>query len=69
MTPNEIFNNYMSGLPPRARIAKSRDLRELGDLTPYQISNWRTGRVKIPDAWQRKINTITGDQVFSLQEN
>lgn len=59
----------MAGLSPRARIAKSRDLCKLGDVKPYQISNWRKGRCSIPLPWQRKINEITGDQVFAIAEN
>lgn len=64
MTPNEAFDNYMSSLVPRERIAKSRDLRRIGGLTPYNLCDWRTGRSRIPVAWQRKISEIVGEDVF-----
>lgn len=68
-TPNEVFDFYMSGLPPRVRIAKSRDLCALGGIKPYKISDWRRGRSKIPLAWQIKINSIVGEQVFAVEES
>lgn len=64
MTANEAFLNYMSALPPRERIAKSRDLRKLGHLENYHLTNWRRGRARINVAWQRKISEIVGADVF-----
>lgn len=69
MSPNETFDNYMSALPARERIAKSRDLRQLGGLSPSNLSDWRKGRCSISAAWQRKINEITGDNVFAITES
>lgn len=68
MTPNEAFDYYMSSLSPRERIAKSRDLTEIGKLEKYTISDWRRGRAKIPIAWQHKISEIVGVNVFANVE-
>lgn len=65
MTANEALDNYMSALSPRERIAKARDLCELGNIRKWTLSDWRRGRTKIPLLWQRKISEIFGYDVFA----
>lgn len=69
MTANEALNNYLSSLSPRERIAKSRDIRELGNLESWNLSDWKTGRVKISPQWQRKISEIVGKNIFEDVDN
>lgn len=69
MTANEALHNYLCSLPPRERIAKSRDIRELGRIEQYQLSNWRRGRAKINPQWQRKLSEIIGEDIFADVDN
>lgn len=69
MSANEILDNYLSSLPPRERIAKSRDLRQIGGIESYTLSDWRRGRVKISAAWQSKISEIIGEDIFTNVAN
>lgn len=64
MTANEAFDNYMSSLSSKERIAKSRDLRELGQISKSVITNWRRGRTPIDVAWRGKISEIIGKKIF-----
>lgn len=69
MTANEALDNYMSSLSPRERIAKSRDLRNLGNFSPWNLSDWRRGRVKISPQMQAKISGILGENIFVNVDN
>lgn len=69
MTANEALNDYLSSLSPMERIAKSRDIRILGNIESWNLSDWKTGRVKISPQWQRKISDIVGENIFVNVEN
>lgn len=69
MTANEALNDYLSSLSPRERIAKSRDIRTLCKIEAWNLSDWKTGRVKISPQWQRKISEIVGENIFVNVDN
>lgn len=65
MTPNEALDSYLSSLPPKERIAKSRDIREICQKSKYVLCFWRRGRTKIDIAWRDKITEALGKNIFA----
>lgn len=64
MTANEALDNYLRSLPPRERIAKSRDIREICNKSRFVLSDWRRGRTRIDLAWRDKISEALGKNIF-----
>lgn len=64
MTANEALNNYMVKLAPAVRIAKSRDIRQFCKVTRFVLSDWRTGRSKIPVECRVKITEALEEEIF-----
>lgn len=60
MTANESLAKYLDSLPGPERIAKSRDIREKLNITPYKLSDWRRGRVKLDYLNYCKIKKLLG---------
>lgn len=60
MTRNEALDHYLSSLPRKERVAKSRDIRESLEITRYVLSDWRRGRTNIARIYFDKIIEIVG---------
>jgi len=69
MTANEALDNYLSSLPSKERIAKSRDIRGICHKSTSVLSDWRRGRTKIDIAWQDKITAALGKNIFDNVED
>lgn len=69
MTANEALDKYLSSLPSKERIAKSRDIREICQKSCSVLSDWRRGRTKIDIAWQDKITAALGKNIFTNVES
>lgn len=65
MTPNEALDNYIRPLSNKERIAKTRDIREVCQVSSAVIYDWRHGRTKINIAWQAKITEALGVNIFA----
>ncbi len=64
MTANEALDSYLSSLPARERIAKSRDIRDICQKSKSVLSDWRRGRTRIDIAWRDKITEALGINIF-----
>ena len=60
MTTNEALDLYLSSLPSRERIAKSRDIREKLGISRAVLSDWRRGRTILRPIYFDKIIEIVG---------
>ena len=60
MTANEALDHYLRSLPRHERVAKSRDIMEVLDISRYVLSDWRRGRTKLPRVYFDKIIEILG---------
>lgn len=64
MTANEALDNYLSSLDPKERIAKSRDIRALCQISKFVLCFWRRGRTQIPWYLLDKITEAIGENIF-----
>ncbi len=64
MNANEALDKYLSSLDPKARIAKSRDIRCFCRVSTFILSNWRCGRTAIPWFLYGKITEAIGENIF-----
>ena len=64
MTASESLRSYLASLTPRARAAKSRDIRTLCQKSRSVLYNWCHGRSKIDLAWRDKITQAIGENIF-----
>lgn len=69
MTANEALDSYLRALPPKHRIAKSRDIREVCKKSRFVLSDWRRGRTSIDIAWRDKITEAIGENIFANVED
>lgn len=69
MTANEALDTYLSSLPTKVRIAKSRDIREVCRISLSVLSDWRRGRTPINIAWQSKITEAIDEDIFTNCES
>lgn len=60
MTANEALDHYLGSLPRPERDAKSRDIREMLEISRSVLSDWRCGRTKLPSVYFDKIIEIVG---------
>lgn len=65
MTANDALDKYLNSLNPKARIAKSRDIRILCRITRYVLCDWRRGRTQIPWVFRDKITEAIGENIFT----
>lgn len=65
MTANEALDSYLRSLPPRQRIAKSRDIRTLCQISRFVLCYWRCGRTQIPWYFLDKITEAVGENIFA----
>lgn len=65
MTPNEALAAYLRSKPPKERIAKSRDIREVCQKSKSVLYDWCHGRTKIRPQWQTKITEALGEDIFT----
>lgn len=64
MTANEALDQYMSSLDNKSRIAKSRDIRVLCQISASVLCFWRKGRTPIPWYMLDKITDAIGENIF-----
>lgn len=69
MTANEALDNYLNSLPPKERIAKSRDIRALCQISRFVLCYWRSGRTQIPWSLRDKITEAIGENIFEKFTN
>ena len=60
MTTNQSLDQYLSSLSNAERIAKSRDIRALLNISTSVLSDWRRGRTRLRTAILREISEIVG---------
>lgn len=60
MTTNQSLDFYLSSLPNNVRIAKSRDIRFIMEISRSKLSDWRRGRTHLRSSNLRKISDIVG---------
>lgn len=60
MTTNQSLDRYLASLPNDARIAKSRDIRKLLNISRAKLSDWRRGRSRLHPVFLREISEIVG---------
>lgn len=65
MTTNQSLDNYLASLPDKERIAKSRDIRELLNISCAKLSDWRRGRTRLHPVFLREISEIVGVDLLS----
>lgn len=65
MTANEALDKYLGSLSPKARIAKSRDIREMCRITKSVLCAWRRGRTRIHWAFRDKITEALDKNIFT----
>lgn len=69
MTANEALNVYLSSLSPTERMAKSRDIRILCEVSKEVLYNWRKGKTPIGRLQRREITKIIGSDIFKEVAN
>lgn len=69
MTANEALDNYLNSLDPKERIAKSRDIRALCQISRFVLCYWRCGRTQIPWSLRDKITEAIGENIFEKFTN
>lgn len=69
MTTNESLDRYLASLPNNVRIAKSRDIRKLLNISRSQLCDWRRGRTKLHPVFLREISEIVGVDLLADVEN
>lgn len=60
MTTNQSLDRYLSSLSNNVRIAKSRDIRKMLNISRAQLSDWRRGRTQLHPLFLREISEIVG---------
>lgn len=65
MTTNQRLDRYLSSLPGRVRLAKSRDIRQELNISCSKLSDWRRGRSHLPAIYLREISKIVGVDLFA----
>lgn len=60
MTTNQSLDKYLASLPNKIRIAKSRDIRIIMEISRSKLSDWRRGRSHLRSSNLRKISDIVG---------
>lgn len=65
MTANEALDAYLKSLSPAERVAKSRDICALCDVSYQVLYNWRKGYTPIGKLQRREISKIIGADIFT----
>lgn len=69
MTTNQSLDRYLTSLPNRVRLAKSRDIRKVLKISRAKLSDWRRGRSQLPPIYLREISEIVGVDLMADVEN
>lgn len=69
MTTNQSLDCYLASLPNEVRIAKSRDIRKLLNISRAKLSDWRRGRTQLHPLFLREISKIVGVDLLADVEN
>ena len=65
MTTNQSLDRYLTSLPEKVRIAKSRDIREVLGISRAILSDWRRGRTVLKPIYLSEISEIVGVDLLS----
>lgn len=69
MTTNQSLDRYLTSLPNNERIAKSRDIRAILNISRAKLSNWRRGLTPLHPLFLREISEIVGVDLLLDVEN
>ena len=69
MTTNQSLDRYLTSLPNRVRLAKSRDIRKVLKISRAKLSDWRRGRSQLQPIYLREISEIVGVDLMADVEN
>lgn len=69
MTTNQSLDRYLTSLPSRVRLAKSRDIRKVLKISRAKLSDWRRGRSHLHPIFLREISEIVGVDLLADVEN